>query len=505
MEFDLIVPVETPEDELSRLVEHKSGKTQPWKIIRKSLDARKKPDLFWNYRISTDVNTAPPVPEHLLPVEYKRNAGTAVIAGSGPAGFFAADILSRRGFSVTLLEKGPPADERLRDIEHYESGGSLKGSSNYACGEGGAGTFSDGKLTSRTKGISRERDYILAKYVSCGAPEEILWLAHPHIGSDRLFYVVQNGRKELESRGVKFHFNTEADGLLRKPDGRCGGLTSGSREFPADITLLAPGHSAFLLFRLLMDHGAVFKPKGFAVGFRMEHTRELINLSQWGRKEISGIKAAEYRLTAKSSSGRGVYSFCMCPGGKIVPASWRQGINIVNGVSMYSRDSRWSNAAVVASVHPEELFPGAESPGSILDALEQLESHSWDICGEHSAPAALPATLLKGDKHGNLPENSFPFPLTPADYRSLYPLWLLEDLKDGIHNFSRKIRGYETGAVIGMETTTSAALRIMRTPSGEIENIPGLYLAGEGSGSAGGIMSSAVDGLKTALAITEAG
>ncbi len=503
MEFDVTVPVDTGDKELALLVSRRTGTSGPYRILRKSLDARKKPHLFWNYRISTGKGELRRDSESIFPVLFRRNAGRALVVGSGPAGFFAADIMSRAGYDVILLEKGPPADERRQDIENYEAGGPLKSSSNYACGEGGAGTFSDGKLTSRSKSIALEKEYILSRYVTLGAPEEILWLTHPHIGSDKLFTVVQQGRKELQARGVDFRFNTEVTGLLRNPDGSCGGVTAGDEQIPADITILAPGHSSFQLFRMLLAQGAVFEPKGFAVGFRIEHPRELINLSQWGRPEIPGIKAAEYRLTTKADSGRGVYSFCMCPGGRVVPASWRSGINIVNGVSMFSRNSAWSNAAVVASVHPEELFPGVSSPEEILDALELLEARPWKITGEHAAPAAHTGSLLKGDRHGKFPESSYPFSLIPVDYRMLYPEWLLSDLKYGIDAFSRKIRGYEKGLIIGMETTTSAALKIRRKITGEVENIPGLFIVGEGSGSAGGIMSSAVDGLNTASAIVQ--
>ena len=501
MEFDLIVPVDVPLEELPSIIARRCGSSSPYRILRQSLDARKKPALFWNYRIAAGEFQDYPDADTIIPVAFSKNNRSAVVVGSGPAGFFAADILSRAGFSVSLLEKGPAANVRHQDICDYEEGGELKDNSNYACGEGGAGTFSDGKLTSRTKGISREKKYISSRYVEFGAPEDILWQAYPHVGSDRLYHVVQKGRKKLQSRGVEFHFNTEVTGLLKTGDGRCTGVSAGDRDFPADITILAPGHSAFSLFRHLLKQGAVFEPKGFAVGFRIEHPRELINISQWGRSGIPGIKAAEYRLTGRSESGRGVYSFCMCPGGKVVPAAWRRGINIVNGVSMFRRDGKWSNSAIVASVHPGELFPGAKTPLDILGSLEELEERAWALTGPHSVPAATPRTLLEGDRHGMLPDSSFPFIPEPADYSLIYPDWLLSDLNDGLVQFNRRIKGFDTGLILGVETTTSASLKILRSSSGEVENIPGLYLAGEGSGSAGGIMSSAVDGIKTALAL----
>ncbi len=383
-------------------------------------------------------------------------------------------------------------------------GGPLKNYSNYAFGEGGAGTFSDGKLTSRTRHIFREREYIRLRYVQYGAPEEILWMAHPHIGSDNLYALVQNGRRDLQNRGVDVRFNSRVTDLLIK-NGRCAGVRTENDEYPADISLLAPGHSAFPLFRVLNSRGAVLQSKGFSLGFRMEHPRELINHARWGRESVPGLKAAEYRLAAKSESGRGIYTFCMCPGGSVVPAAWKEDLNIVNGVSMYGRNSPWSNAAVLAAVKPEEVFPAATDPMAVLNSLEALEARAFELVGACQVPASLPGNLLSGRVSDSLPASSYPFKTLAMDYRLLYPEWLLKDLSDGIARFSRQIRGYETGLILGLETTSSAALKILRSDSGEIIGIPGLYIAGEGSGSAGGIMSSAVDGLKTALAAMEQG
>ncbi|WP_319415081.1 FAD-dependent protein [Marispirochaeta aestuarii] len=497
METEISLSAGTTREDLDRIVRQRFG-TGPYRILRQSLDARKKPKLFWKYRISTGLPPVSPAPEHLLPVERRQGRGRAVVVGSGPAGFFAADILNRAGFSVTLLEQGPPARERRGDILSFEKGGPLLDRSNYAFGEGGAGTFSDGKLTSRTKHISMEREYIRLRYVQYGAPEEILWMAHPHIGSNNLFTLVQMGRQDLLERGVDVRFRQRVVDLLMHK-GRCSGVRTDTDEFPADYTLLAPGHSAFPLFRRLYARGAGFQSKGFSLGFRIEHPRELINRAQWGRESVPGLKAAEYRLTAKAESGRGIYTFCMCPGGFVVPAAWREGLNIVNGVSMYERSSPWSNAAVLAAVKPEEIFPKADTPMAVLDSLEALEARAFEHLGAYQVPGTLPPGLPGGRLYSSLPQSSFPFPVVPLDYRQLYPEWLLQDLSDGISRFARQIRGFDTGLILGLETTSSAALKILRSDSGEVLGIPGLYIAGEGSGSAGGIMSSAVDGLRIAL------
>ena len=503
MEIDIVLPAGAGPEQLDRAVYKRGGSGVPYRILRHSIDARRKPGILSRYRIAVGAAPRAPLPETVLDVERSPGRGRALVVGSGPAGFFAADILERAGFAVTLVEQGPSAAQRLQDIRRFESGGALCGQSNYAFGEGGAGTFSDGKLTSRTKKVSREREYVSARYVQYGAPEEILWLAHPHIGSDRLYTLVQAGREDLQKRGVEVLFNTTIIDLIIS-GGRCAGARSQEAEFNADLTVLAPGHSAFSLFRTLMRRGAQFKSKGFALGFRIEHPRELINRAQWGRDEIPGLKAAEYRLASRSKEGRGVYTFCMCPGGRVIPAAWKEGLNIVNGVSNYRRDGDFSNAAVVAAVRPEEIFPGAGSPEEILAGLEALEARAYGLFGSHAVPGTLPQFLTSGRSPFGLPASSHPFRVEACDYREIFPGWLLDDLSDGLEDFSRRLHGFETGLILGVEATSSSVLQVERTEAGECENIPGLYLAGEGSGSAGGIMSSAMDGIRVASAALSA-
>jgi uncharacterized FAD-dependent dehydrogenase len=498
-EIELTLPAGATPEELKRAVARKGGGDARFRILRQSVDARRKPDIRWNYRIALGSSSDPLEPERVLPIARTGGAGRAVVVGSGPAGFFAADVLNRAGWNVTLLEQGPPVDERKRALSAFEAGGPLVAHANYAFGEGGAGTFSDGKLTSRTRQITREREYVTARYVQYGAPPEIQWLAHPHVGSDNLYHMMIAARRDLIARGVEVRFHTEVTDLLIR-DGRCAGVSTGDEEIPAERTILAPGHSAMPLLRTLAGHGALLETKGFALGVRVEHPRELINSAQWGRPEIPGLKAAEYRLSAKTSTGRGVYSFCMCPGGQVIPAAWRSGLNTVNGVSNYHRDGAWSNAAVVAALQPEEIFPEARSALDVLSHLEELKARAFELVGSHRVPATRPDLLAGGHRPGTLPRSSHPFELVPTDYRLLYPDWLLQGLAEGLSDFSRKLRGYDTGVVIGMETTSSAAVRVVREPSGEVSSIPGVWIAGEGSGSAGGIMSSAVDGIRAALA-----
>ena len=499
MKIDITLPAGSSREELARAVARRSGEI-PFRVLRRSLDARKKPRLLWNYRIETGVAQELPDPKTLLEVERRGAGRRAVVVGSGPAGFFAADILNRAGFTVTLLEQGLPVAERRENIRAFEGGAALDPYGNYAFGEGGAGTFSDGKLTSRTKNISREREYVSARYVQYGAPEEIRWLAHPHIGSDRLFGLVQQGRRDLQNRGVDIRFSTRASDILLSGE-KCVGVRIEDEEIPAEATILAPGHSAFPLFRNLIRRGVQFHAKNFALGFRIEHPVGLINEAQWGAKTISGLKAAEYRLSTRAKSGRSVYTFCMCPGGTVVPAAFAEGQNIVNGVSLYDRNGAFSNAAVMAALHPGELFTDADEAEAVLDALEALEARAGDLIGPRAVPATLPWALAGGSLPGRLPASSHPFSPCAADYRQIYPEWLLRDLADGLNAFSRKLRGFETGLILGVETTSSAVLQVKRSSTGECDGFPGLYLVGEGSGWAGGIMSSAVDGIKAAISL----
>jgi uncharacterized protein len=503
-EFDIKIPTAIRENELEQFIGSKIRfKKFSFTILRKSLDARKKSNIYWQYRIGIISNELkegqqPEIPT-LLP-DYRKRFGHVLIVGSGPAGIFPALFLSQSGFKVTIIERGSIVEHRKQSIDKFENSGLFDPANNYSFGEGGAGTFSDGKLTSRTKSITRERNYIFQEFIKAGAPDEIFYMTHPHLGSDKLFKITQNIRKALENIGVHFLFDTKLEGL--KTDGRkvLSALTS-SGNIDADSFLIASGHSAFETYKLLMRNGVNFHSKNFALGFRVEHLQKIINIAQWGIPDIPGIKAAEYRLTAQPDENTAVYSFCMCPGGIVVPAAAYSETNIVNGMSNYSRDSRFANAAVLTTLNLEKYLKKSVSATEALEWLEQLESKFYEYTGGYDAPASLISRFLDGKNKPELPESSYPFKLVEADFNELLPKELIVPLKKGLKDFCQKLKGYETGIILGLESKSSSPIQVERDPEKLNAQYLNLYIVGEGSGWAGGIISSAADGLKAAQQI----
>ncbi len=329
-----------------------------FQIEKKSLDARKKNDTHWllglvvsSDELEGDDYKAP----EFLEIPIRKRSEKVMVIGSGPAGFFAAHVLQIAGFQVTIIERGAKVDQRSNAIDLLESKGEFNDQNNYAFGEGGAGTFSDGKLTSRSKRISRERNFILSEYVKAGAPEEIIYMAYPHVGTDNLKKIVVHLRQQFIDNGGSFLFETQLTDIIFKGN-RAIGIITDKGELEADHVILATGHSAYDTFRMLILKGIQFGTKNFAIGHRIEHPQKLINKAQWGRETLPGVKAAEYRLNTKSKSGLGVYTFCMCPGGKVVPAAAYKERSVVNGMSNYQRDGQFANAGCVAGVHPDMLL-----------------------------------------------------------------------------------------------------------------------------------------------------
>jgi hypothetical protein len=503
-EIDIKVPIYVADNELKQLIGRKSKlKTFTFHIIKKSLDARQKNNIFWLFRIgivSDEIRDGkrPSIP--MLEPENVKRSKHVIVVGSGPAGIFSAIYLLLSGFRVTLIERGSNVEERKGAIEIFEKTNIFNSSNNYAFGEGGAGTFSDGKLTSRTKNISPERNFIFKYFIESGAPSEIFYMTHPHLGSDNLFRITKNIRKKLESYGCTILFNTVLTDLLIKDGKAISAYTSGG-SIEADYFIIATGHSAFETYRMLFNKGIPFHAKNFALGFRAEHLQEIINLAQWGVPNIPGVKAAEYRLTSQSSENTGVYSFCMCPGGIVVPATAYSHTNIVNGMSYYKRDNRWANAAIVASVNIEKLFNREVSASETLDWLENIESTFYNYTGNYDAPACLIKNFLSDKNDGLLPSSSYPFNLKETDFKELLPPKIIQPLKNGLSDFCMKLKGYESGIILGLESKTSSPIQVQRDPQKMYSKFTNLYIAGEGSGWAGGIISSASDGLKIAQQI----
>jgi len=477
--------------------------TFSWQIAHKSLDARRKSDIHWLARVSVlseeITGGEPPASSELVIPSHARKE-KAVVVGSGPAGFFAALVLQKAGFRTTLIERGAEVQKRAEGIKTFEQTGCFDPVSNYAFGEGGAGTFSDGKLTSRSKHISKEKRFIIESYIRAGAPQEIRYLAHPHLGSDNLKIIVANLRREFLDLGGCVLFETLLEDIRIKERRVTEAVTSAG-EIETDYLVIAPGHSAYETYRMLIGRGVGFRAKPFALGSRVEHLQEMINLAQWGREKLPGVKAAEYRLTSRGDGTLPVYTFCMCPGGVVVPATAYAHTNIVNGMSRYRRDGIFANAACVAGVKPEDLAGREVSALEILDLLEALEEKFFCFSERFAAPFCTIADFIEGKESGAIRASSYPLELKTAPLWKLLPPLVSEALRAGLRDFSRKIRGFETGSIMGLESKTSSPVQVVRDTCGRCSGFENLYVVGEGSGWAGGIISSGADGIRAAMSI----
>ncbi len=503
-EIELTMPVGYDERTLeSRIRKELRIGSSDYHIVHKSLDARKKENIRWVMRagvFSPELKGGLPPREPAIDIPRKKRNRRVVITGSGPAGFFAALVLQRAGFDTVILERGADVTARDAAIRKFETMGVFDGTANYAFGEGGAGTFSDGKLTSRSKNIPGEKRFIIDSYIRAGAPGEIAYLAYPHVGSDNLKIIVPALREEYRSLGGEIRFGTLLE-ELRVTEGRVTAAVTNRGILEAGLFVVAPGHSSYETYRMLMRQGVRFEAKNFALGFRAEHPQEIINLSQWGHATLPGVKAAEYRLTSNREGRPPVFTFCMCPGGMVVPATPYATSNIVNGMSLYRRDGRFANAACVAGVHPSLLTGHDTSASEALGWLEQLEQRFYDFSGGYKAPFCTIDGFLKQKESGCLPEGSYPLGMTEAPLWTLLPAPVIEALSDGLRDFNRKLKGYGEGILLGLESKTSSPIRAIRDGNGLCEGFTNLYIAGEGSGYAGGIISSGADGIRTALAI----
>ncbi len=503
-EIEIKVSLKASEAELKLLISKKTGlKNFDFQILRKSLDARNKRNILWVYNLgltSSNIKEGekPQIPSIEIPI--KNYQSTALVAGSGPAGIFSALVLAQSGMKVTLIEQGSKVQKRRNSIEHFEKCGELDENNNYSFGEGGAGTFSDGKLTSRTKGISKEKNYIFKTFVEAGAPEEIMYMTHPHLGSDNLFSITQKLRDKFEKLGGQIIFNTKLEDIVLFNNQVIKAITNNG-EIEAEHFIVAPGHSSYETYKMLLRKNVPFRTKNFAIGMRAEHQQEVINKAQWGVSELPGIKAAEYRLTANNKVKKPVYSFCMCPGGIVVPASAYKHTNIVNGMSLYKRSNEFANAAIVVGTHPDELIGKQSSPIEALEWLEMLESKFYDYTNSYKAPSIKINDFLNNKVSTNLGKTSYPMGLVEADIKELLPRQIIESLKEGLLVFQNKLKGYESGTLIGLESKTSSPIQVVRNKETYSSGYDNLYLSGEGSGWAGGIVSSAADGVKVALSV----
>lgn len=478
-------------------------------IRKRSLDARKKPELYYVYSIDVEikneervlksmkgkvqkVSSRPySVPEH----GTERLSDRPVIIGSGPAGLFCAYLLAGEGYRPLIIERGAPARERKRDVEKFWETGVLDPASNVQFGEGGAGTFSDGKLNTLVKDPAGRNRFVLETFVKFGAPEDILWEQKPHIGTDILIDVVETMRREIEKMGGEFRFHSQVTDLI--PEEKVL-VINDEEKIKAGAAVLAIGHSARDTFYMLCKRGFDMEAKAFAIGVRVEHPQRLIDENMYGRDNRGDLPAASYKLTEKLDNGRGVYTFCMCPGGYVVNASSEPGCLAVNGMSYHGRAGENANSAVIVTVTPQDY--GTDHPLSGVEFQRKLERRAWEE-GKGCVPVQRFEDFCENkdtEKLGSI-KPSIKGHYRLGNVRNIFPEELSFSIRDGIRAMDQKIRGFAGEDVLlsGVESRTSSPVRINRDDSFR-SNIPWVYPCGEGAGYAGGITSAAMDGIKVA-------
>ena len=469
-----------------------------WRVVRRSVDARKEP--LYRYRVAV-VRKGEDFEEYVTePYLDVASAEPVLIVGAGPAGMFAALKLLTRGYKPVILERGKDVHARKFDIARLSREGLVDTDSNYCFGEGGAGTFSDGKLFTRSskRGDIRE---VLHQLVQFGADPDILVSAHPHIGSDKLPQIVENIRKCIVGHGGEYHFGCRVEDIVRKADGSYE-LKAPCGSFSARKVILACGHSARDIYRLFVSRGWAVEAKGFALGVRVEHPQWLINKIQYHGKWQPFMPTAEYAFVTQIE-GRGVFSFCMCPGGILVPSSTEPGELVLNGMSNSARNSKWAKAGVVVSVEPEDL-PHYQKYGplSSLEFQRDVERSMFDFSSSFKAPAQRMMDFCRRVPSANLPASSYHPGTVPAPLHELLPENISLRLKYAFPYVGNKLmHGYYTNEalLLGVESRTSSPVRLPRDPQTlEHVDLPGLYPCGEGAGYSGGIVSSALDGIRCA-------
>ena len=426
-----------------------------------------------------------------------------VIVGSGPAGLFCAWYLARAGYRPLVLERGQEAQKRKETVDRFWKDGVLDPDSNVQFGEGGAGTFSDGKLNTLVKDPNGRNHEVLKRFVEAGASEEIVYQQKPHLGTDVLIGIVETMRHQIEEMGGSFRFETKVTDLCIENGHLTAVEVNNEEKIPADACVLALGHSARDTFDMLHRRGVYMEPKSFAVGLRMEHPQKMINYDLYGEEENEFLGAASYKVTHTCENGRGVYSFCMCPGGYVVNASSEQGMLAVNGMSYQARDSKNANSALIVTVTPED-FP-EEGPLGGIAFQRNLEKRAWEI-GKGKIPVQLFGDYKlhqKSSAFGEI-EPQMKGAHVFADVRSILPKEIGDSIEEGVLAFGKKLKGFDRNDAIlsGVESRTSSPVRIVRNREG-YSNIEGIYPCGEGAGYAGGITSAAMDGIKTAEFICE--
>lgn len=504
-------------DKAAKKLRISSRNLTDFKILRESIDARKKDSIKFNYTVQVECENEASVVRRAndksILLESKEFDGNfkfgnkplnhrPIIVGMGPAGMFAGLLMAEKGFCPIVIERGENVQERTKTVDKFWNTGVLNPESNVQFGEGGAGTFSDGKLTTRIK--DARCDLVIQRFVKAGAPEEIIYSGKPHIGTDILKDVVRNIRNRIIELGGEVKFNSKLEDI-RSEGGKLKSIIVNGEEIPCEVMIAAIGHSSRDTYTMLYNRGISMISKPFAIGVRAEHLQSMIDTSQYGK--FAGhprLKAADYRLTYTTGSNRAVYTFCMCPGGVVVAAASEEGRLVTNGMSYYKRDGRNANSAVVVSVGPEDF--GGTNPLSGMEFQRHYEKLAYEACGHgYYAPVQLLGDFMKDSVSTKL-GSIIPTYNPGYEFRRLsecLPGYVCDALKEGFLNFDRKIKGFAQNDAIltGIETRTSAPLRIERNEKLQSISLEGLYPCGEGAGYAGGIISAAVDGLKCAESI----
>ncbi len=523
---ELKLPLDHPDEALREAIVQRLGindeQLLSFNLFKRSYDARKKnSELLFIYTIDLEASNEA---ELLRKFEDDRNIGVApdvtykyvghapaelaqrpIVVGFGPCGIFAGLLLAQMGFKPIILERGKEVRQRTKDTWGLWRKSVLNPESNVQFGEGGAGTFSDGKLYSQIKDPLHHGRKVLEEFVKAGAPDEILYINKPHIGTFRLTGMVEQMRQDIIALGGEVRFEQKVSDLLIDNGQLTGVVLASGEQLQSRHVVLALGHSARDTFRMLHAKGVFMEAKPFSVGFRIEHPQTLIDKARLGK--YAGhpkLGAADYKLVYHAKNGRSVYSFCMCPGGTVVAATSEPGRVVTNGMSQYSRNERNANSGIVVGIDPERDYPGGPLAG--IELQERLEAHAYVMGGSnYQAPAQLVGDFVAGRPSTALGsvEPSYKPGVTLGDLAPSLPDFAIEAIREALPAFDRQIKGYNLhdAVLTGIETRTSSPLRITRGEDYQSLNMRGLFPAGEGAGYAGGILSAGVDGIRIAEAV----
>lgn len=525
---EIKLPLDHEEEALIAAITKKLGISEDqvisFNVFRRGYDARKKTNILLIYTLDVVVENDEPLlvkfaddphVKQTPDMEYKFVAKAPeniterpVVIGFGPCGLFAALILAQSGFKPIVVERGKEVRERTKDTFGFWRKRTLNTESNVQFGEGGAGTFSDGKLYSQVKDPNFYGRKVITEFVEAGAPEEILYVSKPHIGTFKLVTMIEKMRAKIIELGGEIRFSTRVDDIHMDGEQITGLTLSNGEEIQSRYVVLAVGHSARDTFEMLHERGVYMEAKPFSVGFRVEHKQSMIDGARFGPNAGNPILgAADYKLVHHCKNGRTVYSFCMCPGGTVVAATSEEGRVVTNGMSQYSRSERNANSAIVVGIDPERDYPGDPLAG--IRFQRELESGAYVLGGEnYDAPAQKIGDFLKGRDPSEIGDvqPSFTPGIHLTDISKALPDFAIEAIREAIPAFDKKIKGFasEDGLLTGVETRTSSPVCIKRGKDFQSINLKGFFPAGEGAGYAGGILSAGIDGIKVAEALAKA-